>query len=74
MNLGRIPGDASKIGLNEEQRQRVVARVEQLLKTIESMPKTTGWKMRAVIGERKRWYELPEADLEVVDSGFPSAK
>jgi hypothetical protein len=26
-----------------------------------------GWKMRARVGERKRWYELPEADQAVVD-------
>jgi hypothetical protein len=27
---------------------------------MEAEPKSRGWKMRAKIGERKRWYELPE--------------
>jgi len=27
---------------------------------LERAPKSRGWKMRARIGERKRWYELPE--------------
>jgi hypothetical protein len=27
-----------------------------------------GWKIRAKIGEKKQWYELPERDKEVVDS------
>jgi hypothetical protein len=25
-----------------------------------SAPKSRGWKMRAKIGERKRWYDVPE--------------
>ena len=35
---------------------------------IEDAPKSMGWKMRARMGERVQWYELPEADKEVVDS------
>lgn len=27
---------------------------------IESSPKSRAWKLRALIGDRKRWYELPE--------------
>jgi len=27
---------------------------------IEKEPKSFGWKMRAKIGDRKRWYDLPE--------------
>jgi hypothetical protein len=26
------------------------------------------WKVRARIGEKKTWYELPEQDKEIVDS------
>jgi hypothetical protein len=37
-------------------RQRVAALVERL----DREPKTRAWRMRARIGERKRWYELPE--------------
>lgn len=38
----------------------VAARLRRLRATLEEAPKTRGWKMRARIGERKRWYELPE--------------
>jgi hypothetical protein len=67
-NLSRIAEYAARVGLDEDQRKRVTGRAETLKNSIESMPKTMGWKMRAAVGERKRWYELPEADQEVVDS------
>ena len=35
-------------------------RLDRILERIEAEPKTRGWKLRAKIGERKRWYELPE--------------
>jgi hypothetical protein len=35
-------------------------RVSLLLDRIETMPKSRSWRLRAKIGERKRWYELPE--------------
>jgi hypothetical protein len=31
-----------------------------LQRTLEEAPKTRGWRLRARIGERKRWYETPE--------------
>jgi hypothetical protein len=36
------------------------ARLREVLDRIEAEPKGRGWKLRARIGERKRWYELPE--------------
>lgn len=33
---------------------------ERLWKMIEAEPKTMKWKMRAAIGDRVQWYELPE--------------
>jgi hypothetical protein len=38
----------------------VIERIDTLLAAIEARPKSLGWKARAVIGERVRWYELPE--------------
>jgi hypothetical protein len=43
-----------------------------LKKKIEDEPKTFRWKMRARVGERAVWYNLPEADKEVVDSKMPT--
>lgn len=34
--------------------------VEALGRRIEAAPKSRGWRVRARIGERMRWYELPE--------------
>jgi hypothetical protein len=41
-------------------RELVQQRLDALLERIEAEPKTRAWKLRARIGERKRWYELPE--------------
>lgn len=38
----------------------VPACIQQVLAAIETAPKTLKWKTRALIGERVRWYELPE--------------
>ena len=40
-------------------------RIQKLMSMMEAAPKSFGWKMRARIGERTRWYELPD---EVGDS------
>jgi len=41
-------------------RDLVSNRVSLLLERIEEMPKSRSWRLRAKIGGRKRWYELPE--------------
>ena len=38
----------------------VVERIDRLLTAMEKHPKTFSWKARAMVGERVRWYELPE--------------
>lgn len=38
----------------------VVRRLERLRSELDTVPKSRGWKLRSRIGERKRWYELPE--------------
>ena len=35
-------------------------RIEALGERLEAQPKSRAWRMRAKIGERKRWYDLPE--------------
>ncbi len=35
-------------------------RLDEFWHQVEAAPKSRAWKMRAMIGERKRWYELPE--------------
>ena len=42
------------------QRDRVHNQVSTLLEALERVTKSTRWKLRARLGERVRWYELPE--------------
>lgn len=39
---------------------RVAERLERLQTKLDTVPKSRGWKLRARLGDRKRWYELPE--------------
>jgi hypothetical protein len=41
-------------------RALVEGRLDALIARIEAEPKTRAWKLRAKIGDRKRWYDLPE--------------
>ncbi|MGN6216407.1 MAG: hypothetical protein ACTHN7_05555 [Solirubrobacterales bacterium] len=38
----------------------VAERLRQLRERLDTVPKSRGWKLRSRIGDRKRWYELPE--------------
>ena len=44
----------------EVDRDRAAARLAALQARIEAAPKSRGWRLRDKVGERKRWYELPE--------------
>jgi len=59
-NLEALDGYLGRYGLTDESKEIITERVEILLGHIEEEPKSFGWKMRAKIGDRKRWYELPE--------------
>jgi hypothetical protein len=59
-NLERCRGHVGDYELPADDRERVEARFEALLQRIEDAPKSRGWRRRAKVGERKRWYELPE--------------
>jgi len=47
----------------------LVMKTNEIIKDIEEKPKTTAWKMRERIGERRRWYDLPEEKRERVPIG-----
>lgn len=51
-----------------ESQETVRRRLQTLQTRMEKAPKSLRWKLRARIGEKARWYELPEQDKEVVDS------
>jgi Uncharacterised nucleotidyltransferase len=59
-NLERCREHVGDYDLDSSDQNRITGRFDALLTRIEEEPKTRGWKLRAKVGERKRWYELPE--------------
>jgi hypothetical protein len=56
----------SNLARMTEHDHSLVEKVTQIMVEVERVPKTRAFKLRAMVGEHKRWYELPE---EVGDSG-----
>lgn len=44
----------------ETPRFSLADQLKELFDAMQAAPKTIGWKLRSKIGEKKRWYELPE--------------
>jgi hypothetical protein len=59
-NLDTCRTHVDRYDLPAGDRQRIEARAGELLERIEAEPKSRAWRLRAKIGERKRWYEVPE--------------
>jgi hypothetical protein len=62
MNLDRITAllsDGARPAI-EGGRYDARSQLQALGEAANSAPKSRGWKMRAKIGERKRWYDVPE--------------
>jgi len=55
-NLGKIK-EYAQSSMTEEDSRDVAAKADQLVQRIENEPKTTGWKMRARVGPKKKWYK-----------------
>jgi hypothetical protein len=60
LNFARLREGLKEVGLSEQEQATMRARIDALHDAIEQAPKSRGWRMRARIGERKRWYEEPE--------------
>lgn len=60
LNFGRLVAALPETGLPEADRTTIEDRIAAITDAMEAAPKSRGWKMRARIGERKRWYEEPE--------------
>lgn len=56
-NLEQVGEHATSYEVDHE---TVLGRVRHLLERIEAAPKSRSWRLRARVGDRKRWYELPE--------------
>jgi hypothetical protein len=51
------------LALDDKDKESVLRKLNQLLVSIEAMPKSLKWKMRARIGEKRVWYNLPETRI-----------
>lgn len=59
-NLAVCREHVSEYDLPAAERQAVTERIDALFGRIEAEPKSRAWRLRARVGERKRWYETPE--------------
>lgn len=59
-NLSRATPLLAELPLGGADRARVAGRIEAIGHALEAAPKTMGWRMRAKVGRRVRWYEVPE--------------
>jgi hypothetical protein len=59
-NLAACRDHLANYDLPEDEKARLRGEMDALLDRIEREPKSRKWKLRARIGERKRWYALPE--------------
>ena len=61
MNLKKIQDRLPSLPeLSDEDRKDISGKVQATLKVIEDQPKTMGWKMRARVGTKKKWYREVE--------------
>ncbi|MGH3047939.1 MAG: hypothetical protein ACRDNC_13220 [Gaiellaceae bacterium] len=59
-NLATCREHLARYDLPAEEGYKVAARIDAVAERIEREPKSRAWRLRARVGERKRWYETPE--------------
>jgi hypothetical protein len=60
LNVERISDQIGSLPLDADARDRVLARVQALWERIEHEPRSRKWRLRDRVGDRKRWYEIPD--------------
>lgn len=60
LNLERIREGVATLAIEPADRQLVLDRVDSLWQRVEREPKSRRWRLRARVGDRKRWYEVPD--------------
>jgi len=56
MNLDKVREYLPHLDLEDEDKKVVTQRIAELLSAMDDYPKGTKWKLRAKIGDKKRWY------------------
>ncbi len=65
--LKQLEDAVAHINATAQERSLVTDRIERLLESMDTAPKSRKWKMRNRIGDRVQWYVLPEEPNEAVD-------
>jgi hypothetical protein len=60
MNLERVRDQIDALSLDSAARARVLERADAVWERIEREPKSRKWRVRDRVGDRKRWYEVPD--------------
>jgi hypothetical protein len=60
INLERLRNGIGSFGLDDAERRLALQRIDSLWDRIEQEPKSRGWRIRSRIGDRKRWYQVPD--------------
>jgi hypothetical protein len=60
LNLARLREGLADGSLTGEQRALLEGRIAALALVLERAPKSRAWRLRARVGERRRWFEEPE--------------
>lgn len=60
LNLARLRDGLAETDLPATQRELLLERIAGLSEALEQAPKSRAWRLRARIGERRRWFEEPE--------------
>jgi hypothetical protein len=58
--IERCVADVDAYELDAPERDQILSRLSELWDRIEAEPKTSRWRRRNRLGERKRWYREPE--------------
>lgn len=60
--IKRCRNDLGNYGLSDADRSLIDGRLAELADRIEAAPKSSRWRRRSRLGERKRWYQEPEEE------------
>jgi hypothetical protein len=60
LNFERVRAGLATVGLDPAAQRLVLDRVDALWERIELEPKSRRWRLRARVGDRKRWYDVPD--------------
>jgi hypothetical protein len=60
LNLERIRDQIGSLSLDADAQARIVEGADALWQRIEQEPKSRKWRVRDRVGDRKRWYEVPD--------------